>query len=549
MNAILRHLVVLPIVVPLIAGAGMFFLAEARRRARVTLAVASVLVQLAVAAGLLYLTSDAAPYIWPDGVGVYAIGGWPAPFGIVLVVDRLSAVMLTLGAIVALATLVYSVARWDRPGQPFHSLFQFLTMGLNGAFLTGDLFNLFVFFEILLAASYGLLLRGGGAPRVKSALHYIAVNLTASFLFLIGVALIYGVAGTLNMADLAGRAAALAPDDRALLDAGAAILGIAFLVKAASWPLNFWLPGAYSIALAPVAAGFAMMTKVGLYAVLRLSTLMQEYETLGAALFYIGLATLITGTIGMLAAKHLARLVAYSVLVSMGILLASLGLRIEALTTPVLFYLIVSVLTTCTFFMLTGMTDRTRITDPPASPEYRVAEQAEPVYVAYGIKEPSIEGNGEDVGIAIPATMAFLGMVFVCCVLLVSGLPPLPGFLAKFALLSTVVQSAAANGAPVSTWVLCGAIILSGFASVIALSRIGMRLFWSIAARTTPRLRLLEATPVAALVLLCIALAVEADPVTRYLEHAAQSLHQPDMYIRSVLSQETHREQPGALQP
>jgi multicomponent K+:H+ antiporter subunit D len=171
-NAILRHLVVLPIVVPLIAGAVMFFLAEARRSARVTLAVLSVVIQLVVAAGLLYLTSDGAPYIWADGVGVYAVGGWPAPFGIVLVVDRLSAVMLMLGAMVALATLVYSIARWDRPGQPFHSLFQFLTMGLNGAFLTGDLFNLFVFFEVLLAASYGLLLRGGGAQRVKLALRF-----------------------------------------------------------------------------------------------------------------------------------------------------------------------------------------------------------------------------------------------------------------------------------------------------------------------------------------------------------------------------------------
>jgi multicomponent K+:H+ antiporter subunit D len=546
-NAILRHLVVLPIIVPLIAGAVMFFLAEARRTARVTLASTSVLIQLSVAIGLLYLTSDAAPYIWPDGVGVYAIGGWPAPFGIVLVVDRLSAVMLTLGAIVALATLVYSVARWDRPGQPFHSLFQFLTMGLNGAFLTGDLFNLFVFFEILLAASYGLLLRGGGAPRVKLSLHYIAVNLMASFLFLIGVALIYGVAGTLNMADLSGRAAALTPDDRALFDAGAAVLGIAFLIKAASWPLNFWLPGSYSIALAPVAAVFAMMTKVGFYAVLRLGTLMQEYETLGAALFYIGLATLLSGMIGMLAAKHLARSVAYSVLMSMGILLATLGLRIEALTTPVLFYLIVSVLTTCTFFMLTGMTDRTRVTDPPFSPDD--LEEAEPAYAAYGIKQPSIYASGEDVGVAIPAAMAFLGMMFVCCVLLVSGLPPLPGFLAKFALLSTVVLSATANGAPLSTWVLCGAIVVSGFVSLIALSRIGMRLFWSLAARTTPRLRLVEALPIAALVLLCIGLAVAADPVTRYLEHAAHSLHQPDTYIRAVLSRETRREQRGASQP
>src|SRR6185295_14950615 len=150
---------------------------------------------------------------------------------------------------------------------------------------------------------------------------------------------------------------------------------------------------------------------------------LQEYETLGAALFYIGLATLVSGTIGMLAAKHLARLIAYSVLISMGILLASLGLRIEALTTPVLFYLIVSVLTTYTFFMLNGMTDRTRVTDPPVSADDGVREaEPEPVYVAYGIKQPSI-ASGEEVGIAIPAAMAFLGMVFVCCVLLVSGLP------------------------------------------------------------------------------------------------------------------------------
>jgi len=550
MNAILRHLVVLPVLVPLVAGAAMFFLAEARRTVRVSFAVVSVLTQLSVAIGLLYLTSDAAPYIWPEGVGVYAIGGWPAPFGIVLVVDRLSAVMLTLGAIVALATLIYSVAQWDRPGQPFHSLFQFLTMGLNGAFLTGDLFNLFVFFEVLLAASYGLLLRGGGAPRVKWGLHYIAVNLTASFFFLIGVALIYGMAGTLNMADLAGRAAALAPQDRALFDAGAAILGIAFLIKAASWPLNFWLPGAYSIATAPVAAAFAMMTKVGFYAVLRLGTLLQEYETLGAALFYIGLATLVSGTIGMLAAKHLARLVAYSVLASMGTLLASLGLRVEALTTPVLYYLIVSVLTTCTFFMLTGMTDRTRVTDTPSSAETRATEaDAEPVYVAYGIKQPSMHESDEDVGIAIPAAMAFLGMIFVCCALLVSGLPPLPGFLAKFALLSTVVHSVAADSAPVSIWVLCSTIVLSGFASLIALSRIGMRLFWSVAARTTPRLRLLEAAPVAALVLLCLGLTVAIEPVTRYLGEAARSLHEPDTYIRTVLSQETRREQQGGPRP
>ena len=368
MNALLQHLVVLPIVIPLVAAAAMLFVPEARRATRATLALASMLAQLAIGVVLLYLTSDAAPYIWPEGVGVYSLGGWPSPYGIVLVVDRLSAVMLTLGATVATATLVYSIARWDRPGQPFHSLLQLLTMGLNGAFLTGDLFNLFVFFEVLLAASYGLLLRGAGTARVRAGMHYVVVNLVASVLFLIGVALMYGVTGTLNMADLSGRVAALGAADRALFDAGAAILGIAFLVKAGSWPLNFWLPSAYSVAAAPVAAAFAMMTKVGLYAVIRVGTILGEDETLAAALFYIGLATLITGTIGMTAAKQLARLASFSVLVSMGILLAALGLRIEALTGPVLFYLIVSVLTTSTLFMLTGMTERTRATEPADDP-------------------------------------------------------------------------------------------------------------------------------------------------------------------------------------
>jgi len=271
MNAVLRHIVVLPVVVPLVAGTLMFFVAESRRTARVALALGSVLMQLAAGGALLYLTSDAAPYIWAEGVGVYSIGGWPAPFGIVLVVDRVAAVMVTLAATVALAALVYSITRWDRPGQPFHSLFQFLTMGLNGAFLTGDLFNLFVFFEVLLAASYGLMLRGGGTERMRLGLQYVAVNLAGSILFLVGVALIYGMAGTLNMADLAGRAATLGLHERGLFDAGAAVLGVAFLIKAGSWPLNFWLPGTYSIAIAPVAAAFAMMTKVGLYAVLRLS--------------------------------------------------------------------------------------------------------------------------------------------------------------------------------------------------------------------------------------------------------------------------------------
>ncbi len=538
MTGLLDHLPILPIAVPLFAAAAMLLVGDAHRSLRNTIAFGSLTVQLAVALVLLYQTTDAAAHIWPNGIGVYAIGSWPAPFGIVLVVDRLSSLMLTLTATVALAALVYSTSHWDRPGQPFHSLFQLLVMGQNGAFLTGDLFNLFVFFEVLLAASYGLVLRGLGTTRVRTGLHYIAVNLAASFLFLIGVALIYGTVGTLNMADLLGRVEALRPDDRAVFDAGAWILGIAFLVKAGSWPLNSWLPGAYGVSVAPVAAGFAIMTKVGVYAVLRLGTLMSEDDAaatiLGEILYYTGLVTLVSGMIGMLATQHLKRLVAYSVIVSSGLLLASLGLGIEAVTPPVLFYLTTSVLTTAAFFLLTGMTDRTRLVLPPAE---EPASQGDilPLYMAFGVTSPDPYGTEEEVGAAIPAAMAFLGLMFVCCVLLVAGLPPLPGFVAKFTLLSVVLETAPAVGARNAGWVLAIAVLATGIVAVVALTRIGMRLFWSPAQRRTPRLHVLEAAPVAFLVLACLGLTAASGPAMRFFEATARSLHDPQAYIETVL--------------
>jgi multicomponent K+:H+ antiporter subunit D len=277
-----------------------------------------------------------------------------------------------------------------------------------------------------------------------------------------------------------------------------------------------------------------MMTKVGLYAVLRVGTILEEDETLAAALLYLGLATLISATIAILAAKHLARLVSFSVLVSMGIMLAAFGLRIELLTGPIIFYMIISVLTTSAFFMLTGMTERTRIADPPVMAGDEPASPA-PVYISYGVKQPSVFHEDEDVGIAIPASMAFLGLMFVGCALLVVGLPPLPGFVTKFALLSGALHESP-QGALAATWTFSAAILLSGIASLIALSRVGMRLFWSVAARVTPRLRVLEAAPVGALVLLCLVLGVAADPVARYLDSTARSLHQPDTYVQTVLA-------------
>jgi multicomponent K+:H+ antiporter subunit D len=258
------HLMIAPVVLPLLAGAVMLlFGGEERRNLNPTINVVSIFALIGISTALLRV-ADAAP---AGIMGVYRLGDWPAPFAIVLVVDRLSSLMLLLTSLIAAAAVVFSLARWHRAGAHFHAMFQFLLMGLNGAFLTGDLFNLFVFFELLLAASYGLALHGSGTARVKAGLHYIAVNLAASLLFLIGVSMIYGVAGTLNMADLAARMSGLQPDDRSLLEIGASILGLAFLLKAGMWPLCFWLPTTYAAAVPPVACIFAILTKVGAYIV------------------------------------------------------------------------------------------------------------------------------------------------------------------------------------------------------------------------------------------------------------------------------------------
>jgi multicomponent K+:H+ antiporter subunit D len=446
--------------------------------------------------------------------------------------------MLLLTGILALATLVFSLARWQRAGSHFHSLFQFLVMGMNGAFLTGDLFNLFVFFEILLAASYALVLHGSGRVRVRSGLHYIAVNLSASALFLIGVSLIYGVMGTLNMADIASRVLSLAGYERMLFETGAAILGVAFLVKAGIWPLSFWLPGAYSAAAPPMAAFFAIMTKVGVYIILRLWLLVFGVEAGasahfgGAWLIAGGMMTVIFGSIGILAAQDLPRLVSYSVLISSGTLLAVIGMGDIAVTGGALYYLASSTLAIAAFFMLTELTERGSAAG---------AEVLAVTMEAYGEAEEDDEANEEqEVGVAIPATMAILGLSFAACALLLAGMPPLSGFIAKFLLLKALLQhpGSLGDGQPIGVvaWALMALLLLSGFAAIIATARAGIRTFWLPLERSVPRVRAIEMAPIIGLLLLCAVLTIEAGPVMRFIGMTATSLHEPGEYVRAVLS-------------
>jgi multicomponent K+:H+ antiporter subunit D len=521
MNAWLHHLVIVPVILPLAAAALLLLIEEQRRALKAALALAALLLLLAAATALV-LWADSQP---PQA---YRLGDWPAPFGIVLVADRLSALMVLLAAALGLAALLFSLARWARAGPRFHVLLQVLLMGVNGAFLTGDLFNLFVFFEVFLAASYGLALHGSGAARVLASLHYIVINLTASLLFLIGAALIYGVTGTLNLADLAQRIPAVPRGDRALLEAGAAILGIAFLIKAGLWPLCFWLPRTYGAASAPAAALFAILTKVGIYAVLRIWLLFfgaasGESAGFGGEWLMIGgLLTLAFGAIGVFGAQELPRLAGFSLIASCGTLLAAIGAGQAAVSGAALYYLIASTLGVSALFLLIELIERGRA--PGADVLAITAE-------AFGSFEAEAE-EADEAGIAIPETWAILGLSFAGCALLLAGLPPLPGFIAKLALLDALLEPGSVMP---SAWVMLALLMFSGLATVVAASRTGVRIFWASEQPIAPRVRVIEMTPILLLLGACIALTVQAGPVMRYLNDAAQALHAPRGYIDAVL--------------
>lgn len=528
----LHHLIILPIILPIITAAALIPADERNRTLKGVIAFASTVVVFIVS--ILLMRMAASPGEGESGASVYLLGNWPAPFGIVLVLDRLSALMLVLTGLLAMATQVFSMAKWHRAGYHFHSLFQLMLAGLNGAFLTGDLFNLFVFFEMMLAASYGLLLHGSGPMRVKAGLHYIAVNLAASSLFLIGVSLIYGATGTLNMADLAMRITTIGPESRMLMEAGAALLGIAFLVKAGMWPLGFWLPATYSAATPPVAAIFAILTKVGVYILLRLSMLLFGADagaSLGfgqAVLLYGGLLTIGFGAIGVLASQAMGRLAGYCVLVSSGTLMAAIGLGNGAVIGGALFYLVSSTLTICAFFLLIELVERARDAG---------ADVLAVTMEAYGdVDENEEEKEG---GVAVPGTMAVLGLCFCACAILLSGLPPLSGFLAKFAMLHGLFNPASFGGeAPVSgaEWAYTALLILSGLAAMIAMNRVGIRTFWTSIEGTIPRVFLIEITPVLLLLMACVFLSFQAGPAMRYMDATAKSLGQPQKYIGRVMS-------------
>jgi multicomponent K+:H+ antiporter subunit D len=529
MTGWLDHIVLGPILLPLVVAAGMLLLDERRRVVKVVASLATLGAVLLMAVVLMHEAAVGGPGGEP-GPQIYRLGDWAAPYGIVLVADRLSALMLALTAVLAICAMIFALARWDRAGPRFHVLFLLLVMGVNGALLTGDLFNLFVFFEIMLAASYGLVLHGSGEARIRAGLGYIAVNLTASLLFLIGVALIYGLTGTLNMADLATRAPDIAAADRGLFHVGAAVLAIAFLIKSAAWPLGFWLATTYAAASAPAAAVLAILSKVGIYVILRLSLLVFSPQAGASAgfgldwLLVAGLATLLFAVAGMLASTSLPRVAAFAVMMSSGTLLAVFaGAGPDGLAAA-LYYLVGSTLACAALFLVAEILERGHDDDAGSGKAVFDDEYRDPF--------DDLERN--EPGLVIPAAVSALGGAVVLSALMIAGLPPLAGFIGKVGMMAPLIAADSATG-----WTIVALLTLSSLGALISIARLGVGAIWTRDESAPPLVvGAHEILAIAGLLGACVLLSIFGEAALGYADRTAASLGDPGIYIRAVLTGE-----------
>ncbi len=518
-------LVPLVVLLPLLGSAVALILGR-RRRAQMALGV-TVLSSVAVIAAVLLAAADS------GGPSVVAVGGWEPPFGIVLVVDRLSAIMVLISAIVLLVVLLYAVGQGvadrhrETPVSIFHPSYLILSAGVFNAFLAGDLFNLYVGFEMLLASSYVLLTLGGTGERIRAGVTYIIVSLVSSLFFLSAIALIYGATGTANLAQLSVRIAELPESVQLILHL---LLLMAFGIKAAVFPLSFWLPDSYPTAPAPVTAVFAgLLTKVGVYAIIRTETVIFAEHDLSVVLMVVGGLTMVIGILGALTQADIKRLLSFTLVSHIGYMIFGIGIGGQLGIAATIYYVVHHITVQTTLFLTTGLIER--------------FGGATSINQLAGVLKAS----------------PLLGILFFIPALNLGGIPPLSGFLGKAGLFLAGANEADASSAAGTAWLVWLVIAAGAVTSLItlyALTRFWNMVFWRerselegyesvllgsvqeapegatvTVTRTTP---VLMVAATCALVVLTLALTVFAGPLFELAARAAEDLGDRSVYVSLV---------------
>ncbi len=436
MSALVPLLVTLPLL-----GAGIALIFGRRRRVQVGVSIVTLTVAAVIAAVLLY-------YVDVSGMPLaVSVGGWPIPFGIVLYVDRLAALLVLVSSIVLLAVLLFSVGQGaadgdeETPVSIFHPSYLILAAGIFNAFIAGDLFNLYVGFEILLVASYVLITLGSTESRIRTGVVYIVVSLVSSILFLAAIAAIYGALGTVNMAQLADRMGELPDEVQLVLHL---MLLLAFSIKAAVFPLSFWLPDSYPTAPAPVTAVFAgLLTKVGVYAMIRTETQIFRDNDVNQLLLIVALATMIVGILGAVAQAELKRILSFTLVSHIGYMVFGLAIATPASLGATIYYMVHHIVVQTTLFLAVGLVERR----------------------AGSTSILKVKG--------LMRAAPLLAVLYFIPAINLGGLPPFSGFIGKYALF----DAAAAVGTPIM-YALIVAGILTSLLTLYALMRAWNLSFW-----------------------------------------------------------------------
>ncbi len=494
-------LVPLPIVLPLLA-AGLSLALHRRPAAQRALGLAVLVTTLVATVVLLVRVDDAGP-------AAVQVGGWPAPIGITLVADLFAAIMLVVSAVMMLTVLVYSIGSPKTRDHAlfFHPLYLILAAGVSASFLAGDLFNLFVAFEVMLSASYVLITLGGTREQVRSGMTYVVISLVASTLFVTAVGMVYAATGTVNMADLAGKVQALPEPVRTAL--GLMFL-VVFGIKAAIFPLFFWLPDSYPTAPTPVTAIFAgLLTKVGVYAIVRTQTLIFPNNGRASVLLLgIAAATMVVGVLGAIAQNDVKRILSFHIVSQIGYMIMGLGLFTVAGIAGAIFYIVHHIVVKTTLFLVGGLVENATGT-----------------------------GALHRLGGLLHRAPVF-AVLFLLPALSLAGLPPFSGFVAKLAL----VQA----GLDADRFVVVGASLAVSLLTLFSMTKIWGGVFWGSPEAPPPHgaeaageARLpaprLMVVPTAALVVISLAIAFGGAAVYDLSREAAEALVQPGSYIEAVL--------------